>query len=95
MNKSDTEIRNLNSFADFSLGLGHFFSVLILYSVDRSPWTGDEPSRERYVHKTQNKSTLTSMCRVGFEISNPDFKRGDIIEALELISAREKFCVYI
>jgi hypothetical protein len=53
------------------LGLGHFFSFFILYTVSRTPWTGDQPvARPLPVYKTTqnpNKYTQTSIPRVGFE----------------------------
>jgi hypothetical protein len=43
------------------LGLGRFFSFLILYRVGRTPWTGDQPvARPLPTHRTtqtQNKRT--------------------------------------
>jgi hypothetical protein len=30
-------------FTDFLLDLGRFFRFLILYTVDRTPWTGEQP----------------------------------------------------
>jgi hypothetical protein len=57
--------------------LGHFFSCLILYTVGRTPWTGDQPvTRPLPTHRTiqtQNKSTQTSMPRLGFEPTIPAF----------------------
>jgi hypothetical protein len=53
------------------VGLGRFFSFLILYAVDRTPWTGDQPvARPLPAHRTtqiENNRTQTSMRRVGFE----------------------------
>jgi hypothetical protein len=35
------------------LGLGRFFSFLILYRVSRTPWTGDQPvARPLPTHRT-------------------------------------------
>jgi hypothetical protein len=51
------------------LNFGRFFSFLILYTVGRTPWTGDQPvTRSLPTHRTQtqNKRTQTSMIRVGF-----------------------------
>jgi hypothetical protein len=60
------------------LDLGRFFSLLILYSVGRTHWTGDQPiSRPLPTHRTtqtQNNRTQTSMSRVGFESTNPAFE---------------------
>jgi hypothetical protein len=47
------------------LDLGRFFSLLILYTVGRTPWTGDQPvARPLPNHrtaKTENKRTQTSI----------------------------------
>jgi hypothetical protein len=54
------------------------FQFLNLYIVSRTPWTGDQPvTRPLPTHRTQiqNKSTQTSMPRVGFEPTIPVFKR--------------------
>jgi hypothetical protein len=57
------------------LGLGPFSVFLILYTVCRTPWTGDQPiARPLPTHRTtqtQNKRTQTSMLRVGFEHTTP------------------------
>jgi hypothetical protein len=56
-----------------------FFSFLILYTVGRTPWTGDQPvARLLPTHKTtqaENKRTQTSMPWVGFESTIPAFER--------------------
>jgi hypothetical protein len=53
------------------LGLGRFFSVLIVYTVSMTPWTGDQPFTrplpEYRSAQTQNKRTQTSMPQVEFE----------------------------
>jgi hypothetical protein len=53
------------------LDLGRLFSFLILSTVGRTPWTGDQPvARPLRTHRTtqtQNKRTKTSIPRVGFE----------------------------
>jgi hypothetical protein len=47
------------------MGLGRIFSFLILYTVGRTPWMGDQPvARPVPTHrttKTQNKRPQTSM----------------------------------
>jgi hypothetical protein len=47
------------------LNLGRFFSFVILYTVCRTPWTGDQPvTRPLPTNRTtqaQNKRTQTSM----------------------------------
>jgi hypothetical protein len=49
-----------------SLGLGRFFSFLILNTVGRTPSTGDQPVARplptRRTAQTQNKRTQTSMA---------------------------------
>jgi hypothetical protein len=53
------------------------FQFLNLYTVSRTPWTGDQPvARPLPTHRitqTQNKRTQTSMPRVGFEPMIPVF----------------------
>jgi hypothetical protein len=64
-----------------------FFSFLILFTVDRSPWTGDQPvARPLPTHRTtqtQNKHTQTCMPRVGFEPTTPEFERVERVHALD------------
>jgi hypothetical protein len=59
------------------LDLGHFFSFLILYTVGRTPWTGDQlvagPLPTHRTTQIQNKGTQTSMLGVGFEPTIPVF----------------------
>jgi hypothetical protein len=68
------------------LDLGGFFSFLILYTVGRIPWTGDQPvARPLSTHRTTqtpNKRTQTSMPRVGFELTIPAFERAKTVHAL-------------
>jgi hypothetical protein len=60
------------------LGLGGFFSFLILYTVGRTPRTGDQPTaRPLTTHRTtrtQNKRTQTSMSRVESGPTTPVFE---------------------
>jgi hypothetical protein len=69
------------------LGLGHFFSFLIFYTVGRTPWTADQPvTRPLPAHRTaqtQNKRTQTSMPQVGSEPMTPVFKRAKTVHALD------------
>jgi hypothetical protein len=55
------------------------FTFLILYTVGRTPWTGDQTvARPLLIHRTtqtQNKRKQTSMPRVGFEPKIPLFER--------------------
>jgi hypothetical protein len=69
-----------------SMALQHFgpwpfFSFLILYTVGRSPWTGDQPVARPLPTYTQNKRTQTSMPRVGFKPTIPVFERAKTIHA--------------
>jgi hypothetical protein len=45
------------------LGLGRFFSFLILYTVGRTPWMGDHPSQDRYLHTEQHKQNKRTQYR--------------------------------
>jgi hypothetical protein len=69
------------------LDLGRCFSFLILYTVDRTPWAGDQPvERPLPTHRTtqaQNKSTQTFMPRVGFDPTIPAFERAKTVHALD------------
>jgi hypothetical protein len=69
------------------LGLGRYFSFFILYTVGRTPWTGDHPvTRPLPTHRTaqtQNKRTQTSMPWVGFEPRIPSFERAKAVHALD------------
>jgi hypothetical protein len=69
------------------LGLGRFFSFLILYTVVRTPWTGDQPDAKplssHRTTQTQNKSTQTPMPRVGFEPTIPVFELKKRVHVLE------------
>jgi hypothetical protein len=59
------------------LGLARFFSFLIPYTVDRTPWMGDQlvarPLPKHRTAKTQNKRKQISMPWVGFEPTIPVF----------------------
>jgi hypothetical protein len=61
------------------VGRWPLFSFLVLYTVGRTPRTGDQPvARPLSAHttrQTQNKRTYTSMPRVGFEPKIPVFER--------------------
>jgi hypothetical protein len=58
-------------FYSFLLSLARYSSFLIVYTIGRTPWTGDQPvARSLPTHRTtqtQNKSTQTSIPPVGFE----------------------------
>jgi hypothetical protein len=72
------------------LDLGPFFSFLILYIIGRTPWTGAQPvARPLPTHRTtqtHNKSTQTSMPRVGFEPTIPVFERTKTVHALDRVA---------
>jgi hypothetical protein len=67
------------------LELGRFLSFLILYTVGRTPCTGDQPvERQLPTHRitqTQSKRTHISMPRVGFEPTILAFKRAKTVHA--------------
>jgi hypothetical protein len=62
-------------------------SFLMLYTVGRTPWTGEQPVARplpvQRTTKTQNKRTQTSMPRVGFERTTPVFERAKTVHALD------------
>jgi hypothetical protein len=64
---------------------------LNLYTVGRTPWTGDRPvARPLPTHRatqTHNKHTQTSMSRVGFEPTIPVFERAKTLHALDSAAA--------
>jgi hypothetical protein len=68
------------------LDLGRFFSFLILYTIGRTLWTGDQPvARLLPTHRTtqrQKKPIQTSMPRVGFEPTIPELERAKTVHAL-------------
>jgi hypothetical protein len=61
------------------------FQFLILYTVGRTPWTGDQPvARPLPTHRTtqaQNKRIETSMPRVGFETTTQAFEGAKTVHA--------------
>jgi hypothetical protein len=65
-----------------------FFSFLILYRFVRIPYTGDQsvarPLPAHRIAQTQNKSTQTSMPRVGFEPKIPVFELAETVHVLEI-----------
>jgi hypothetical protein len=70
-----------------SICLGRFFIFLILYTVGRTPWTGDQPAArplptDRAV-QTQDKCTQTSMSQVGFEPTTTAFEQAKTVHALD------------
>jgi hypothetical protein len=69
------------------LNFCRFSRFLILYTVGRTPWTGDQPvARQLPTHRTvqtQNKRTKTSMPRLGLEPTTPVFERAKTVHALD------------
>jgi hypothetical protein len=63
------------------------FSSLILYTVGRAPWTGDQPvARPLPIHRTtqtQNKRTQMSVPVVGFKPTTPMFNLAKMVHALD------------
>jgi hypothetical protein len=60
----------------FFLDLSRFFSFLILYTIDRTPWTGIRPSQGRYLHKQQHKHRINAYRHPCLEWdSNPRSQR--------------------
>jgi hypothetical protein len=77
-------VHNIQSFINCPLlGPGRCFTFVILYTVGRTPWKGDQPvARPRYTHRTaptQNKRTQISMPRVGFEPTTLALKRAKTV----------------
>jgi hypothetical protein len=71
------------------LGHGRFFSFSILYTVDRIPWTGDQPvARPLHTHttQTQNKRTRISVSRVGFESTTPVSEWAQTVHASDRVT---------
>jgi hypothetical protein len=72
---------------DLLLDHGLLFSFLILYTVDRTPWTWDQPvARPLPTHKTtqtQNRRTQTSMPWVGIEPTIPVFEQTKTVHTLD------------
>jgi flagellar basal body-associated protein FliL len=70
------------------LGLGRFFSFLILYTTGRTPLTGDQPiarsllSTHTGQHK-QNTRTQTPMPRVELQPMEPAFERAETVHAVD------------
>jgi hypothetical protein len=69
------------------LDLGCFFSFLIIFTVGRTIWTGDQPvAKPLPTHRTtqtQNKRKQTSMLWVGFEPTTPAFEWAKTVHALD------------
>jgi hypothetical protein len=69
------------------LSPGLFYSCLVLYSVIRTPWTGDQPVATplptHRTTRTHNKRTQTSMTLVGSEPTTPMFGRAKTVHTLD------------
>jgi hypothetical protein len=69
------------------VGLWPLFSFFIIYTVGRTPRTGDQPvARPLLAHTEkpkQNKSTQTSMPPVGFKPTIPVFELAKTVHALD------------
>jgi hypothetical protein len=63
------------------------FQFLNLYTVSRTPWTGDQPvARPSPAHTEHHKHRINvdiSMPRVGFEPTIPVFERAKTVHALD------------
>jgi hypothetical protein len=72
------------------LGIGRFFSFLILDTVGGTVWTGDQPvTRPLLTHtatKTQTKHTKTAMLQVGFEATTPVFERAKTVHDINRVA---------
>jgi hypothetical protein len=67
------------------------FNFLILYTVGRTSWMGDQPiARPLPAHRTahtQNKCTQTSMPQMGFKSTIPVFEWVKTVHALDRVAA--------
>jgi hypothetical protein len=70
-----------------STALGCFFSFLILYTVGRTPWTGDQSVTRslpmQRTTQTQNIRIKTSIPWVRFERTIPEFETVKTVHALD------------
>jgi hypothetical protein len=93
-------ILNLSGSTILFLKLGRHFTFLILYTIGRTLWTGDQPvARPLPAHRTtqtQNKRTQTSMPRVGFEPTIPMLELSKTVPtsdcAVTVIGCHYKYC---
>jgi hypothetical protein len=68
------------------VGPWQLISFLIVYTVGRTPWTGDQHvARPLQIYRT---NAQTSMPRVEFELTNPVFERAKAVPALDRASLR-------
>jgi hypothetical protein len=70
------------------LDLGRFYRFLIMHTVGKSPWTGEQPVAKPLTTyrptQTQNKRTKTSMPCVRFDPMIPAFKWAKTVHSLDL-----------
>jgi hypothetical protein len=86
----------LNSIMYLSMDLQTFagswqsFSILIIYTDGRTPWTGDQPiTRPLLIYRTtqtQNKRIQTSMPWLRFEPTIPVFERAKTVHVLDRVA---------
>jgi hypothetical protein len=62
------------------------FQFLNLFTVDRTPWTGDQPGARPLHTQTQNKRTQTSIPLVGLEHTIPVSERAKTVHALDPVA---------
>jgi hypothetical protein len=69
------------------LVLGRFFGFLILCTIGRTTWMGDQsvgrPLRTHRTTQTHNKCTQTSIPWVVFELTTPAFEGAKTVHALD------------
>jgi hypothetical protein len=71
------------------LGLGHFFSFLILYTVGRTPWTGDQPiarpplTHRKHKHRVNAHNTDIHALS-GIRTHNPSVQASKVSSCLRL-----------
>jgi hypothetical protein len=63
------------------MDLGRLFSYLILCTVGRTPWTGDQPVQGRYLHTEQHKHRINAHTDIntlsGIGTHNPSVRTGE------------------
>jgi hypothetical protein len=64
------------------LGLCHFFSFLVLYTVGRTPFLGYQPATHTGQHKQNKRIDIT--LRVEFEPTTQVFERAKTVHDLDI-----------
>jgi hypothetical protein len=65
------------------LSLGRFFNLLILYTVGRTPWTGDQPvARPQPTHRINEPNTDIKALG-GIRTHDPAFERAKTVHSLD------------